>query len=596
MSVGGQQGAAPRGDGVIVLQVMRGADGALTDAVVAFQDLGAAGRDATVGDIDGPATLRRHLPRLAAVLWEPIQEADRLGSPRTLAGAWEGEAGPWGAATITPLGDGRLIVALHRATPPAEDDAAAALQLDPRVRDALDRTPDTITILRPILGEDGRLADVEAVFMNQAGLDRWYGGRTFEEMAGVHLFEAQPIAGAYVRDLYREVWETGVSFDGTRRYDTPTGVLWADIHVARTPGGLVHTSRNVTEARLAEEALSRSLHGLEEAQRVGQLGSFELDEALEVVACSDEYIRLLGFDPADGVPSREARGARFDEADARLFRARVARIARDGNGSYEQAAWVHLPDGTQRCLLFRIGVAEHGGDGARLRGTATDITELRIAQEQALAAQERLAAVAGAVAEAIALVHPVRADGLIVEMRATWANAAWLDREGLQALAPAGIDVLSLHPEYGAMLPQVEQVMATGVPHQFEGRMANGRWLAISFSRLKDDFLVASLDVTERRRAQELTSDRLRLALEGATDAVSITDGDGRLVYVNRAFESISGVSRVDALGQVPAILGTPASPSEVATQLRQGTPYHGVVERTRPDGGRTSWRPTSAR
>jgi len=61
-------------------------------------------------------------------------------------------------------------------------------------------------------------------------------------------------------------------------------------------------------------------------------------------------------------------------------------------------------------------------------------------------------------------------------------------------------------------------------------------------------------DVTERKRA-EVERERLLAAIEQAGEAVCITDVNGTIQYVNPAFETITGYSRAEAVGENPRIL-----------------------------------------
>ncbi len=61
-------------------------------------------------------------------------------------------------------------------------------------------------------------------------------------------------------------------------------------------------------------------------------------------------------------------------------------------------------------------------------------------------------------------------------------------------------------------------------------------------------------NVLERREATAVMQ-KLSAALEGTADAVVITDHEGRIEFVNSAFERITGYSRDEALGRKPSFL-----------------------------------------
>jgi len=61
-------------------------------------------------------------------------------------------------------------------------------------------------------------------------------------------------------------------------------------------------------------------------------------------------------------------------------------------------------------------------------------------------------------------------------------------------------------------------------------------------------------DITERKRSSEENA-RLIRAIEQTSESIVMTDTEGAIVYVNPAFESVSGWTREEALGQNPRIL-----------------------------------------
>lgn len=73
-------------------------------------------------------------------------------------------------------------------------------------------------------------------------------------------------------------------------------------------------------------------------------------------------------------------------------------------------------------------------------------------------------------------------------------------------------------------------------------------------------FLSVSRDVTEQRRVA-LERERLAAAIEQAHETVVITDPDGRIVYVNPAFERSTGYGRDEVLGANPRIVKSGVHP-----------------------------------
>ncbi|MFZ2641701.1 MAG: PAS domain S-box protein [Verrucomicrobiia bacterium] len=61
-------------------------------------------------------------------------------------------------------------------------------------------------------------------------------------------------------------------------------------------------------------------------------------------------------------------------------------------------------------------------------------------------------------------------------------------------------------------------------------------------------------DITQQKRAEE-TQRRLATAVEQSGEAILITNVDGAIIYVNPAFEKITGYSRAEVIGQNPRVL-----------------------------------------
>ncbi len=115
------------------------------------------------------------------------------------------------------------------------------------------------------------------------------------------------------------------------------------------------------------------------------------------------------------------------------------------------------------------------------------------------------------------------------------------DVESVRRAVPkgkAGIEKKGVwrHLKKDGTLIQVEIVTH---PMEFAGRRA---WLA------------AAYDITERLRAEE-SLQRLLHAVEHAENVIFMTDRDGKITYVNPAFEKLYGYSKEETLGKTPRIL-----------------------------------------
>lgn len=143
----------------------------------------------------------------------------------------------------------------------------------------------------------------------------------------------------------------------------------------------VGTTMDVTERKEAEEAVRRSEAYLQEAQRLGRMGSWSQDVATGVMSGSPELYRIFGLDPDRVKLTRETLGLSIHPED----RAVVVEIIERGRRSNTEIDVDHrilLPDGTVR-HVHGVSRPVFGEDGnlAEYIGTVMDVTELRKAEE-----------------------------------------------------------------------------------------------------------------------------------------------------------------------------------------------------------------------
>ena len=135
--------------------------------------------------------------------------------------------------------------------------------------------------------------------------------------------------------------------------------------------------------------------------------------------------------------------------------------------------------------------------------------------------------------------------------------------------------------------------LKTGHPHHWEWAAPNGsRYDIHDFPFTDTDgtplVLEMDLNITERRRAEENLR-KLSSAVEQSADTVVITDGEGKIEYVNPAFEKLTGYSREEAAGQNPRLLKSGQQDGrfyqELWNTILRGEVYRGVLINRKKNG-----------
>jgi PAS domain S-box-containing protein len=167
--------------------------------------------------------------------------------------------------------------------------------------------------------------------------------------------------------------------DGGKRYVSVSGLPVFDKTGRFT--GYRGVGRHITERKKAEEALRRSEAYLAEAERLSNSGAFAFN-AKGSLYWSEGIYRLWGFDPLQGIPSREAwwrRAHPEDRARAYDELQEALREKRDYAIEYRLV----LPDGNIKHVRS-IGHPSYtaSGDILEVVGTTLDITERVRAQEE----------------------------------------------------------------------------------------------------------------------------------------------------------------------------------------------------------------------
>ncbi|WP_424813498.1 PAS domain-containing protein [Roseococcus sp. YIM B11640] len=141
---------------------------------------------------------------------------------------------------------------------------------------------------------------------------------------------------------------------------------------------------DVTPLRSTERALAESDARLRLAQEAAGIGTWEWEPPAKGLVWSPKMIELWGFDPSLGPPPMAEAFARMHPADRGRVRREMALARRTGQFKSEFRLRLPQPDGEIETVWIaaRARRLEDRG-GARLMGVAYDVTERKLAEEQA---------------------------------------------------------------------------------------------------------------------------------------------------------------------------------------------------------------------
>jgi diguanylate cyclase (GGDEF)-like protein/PAS domain S-box-containing protein len=314
--------------------------------------------------------------------------------------------------------------------------------------------------------------------------------------------------------------------------------------------------RDLTQQKLADQALRNREEGLRLAQQVGNVGSWERDLTQDTLSWSEQTYRITGQDPRSFVLTR-ASWLELVHPDDRPRLLATSEDAVAGRRPYTIDHRIQLPDGSLRYVHERAEVVrDASGRPVRLLGTMHDITERKQAEEALRRSERRFRHLVESTD-----VIPWSADPDTLRFTYVGPQAVKLLGYAQQQWYKDGFWLERMHPDdRGWVLRKARSALEQGRDTELEYRMltADGRtvWLRDSFGVVQDDGGQASLqgflfDITTRKRAEE----QLRLAgevFQSSGEAIVITDGDMRILSVNPAFTTVTGYTAEEAVGQTP--------------------------------------------
>jgi PAS domain S-box-containing protein len=227
-------------------------------------------------------------------------------------------------------------------------------------------------------------ANGEPTYVNQRLLD--YFGIRFEDQKG-DMTVLHPDDVAETERALNHAFQTGESFQRVHRLRRADGEYrWHRVRAEplRDHSGNVIQwygfSIDIDEAKKSEDRLRRREAYLAETQRLTHTAT-GVYNATEILYFSDEAFDLFGFDPMQGLPSREAMWQRIHPDDVETVNEKIEHALRERR-SLQNEFRLKLPDGTLKHVEAEIlPVFSATGEFVEIIATAVDVTERKRAED-----------------------------------------------------------------------------------------------------------------------------------------------------------------------------------------------------------------------
>jgi PAS domain S-box-containing protein len=250
------------------------------------------------------------------------------------------------------------------------------------------------------------------------------------------------------------------------------------------PDKLLSVSRDITEARLADEALKTSEQRLRMALDAGRLGHWDLDLATGVMTASGICKENFGRSAAEKFSYEDLCNAAAPEDQARV-RAAVERTIATGEVCDIECRVVK-PDGTSGWVLIRGRlVPELKGNPNRISGVSLDVGSLKDAERALMESEARFETFAQAMPNQVWSATP---DGAL-----DWFNDQVFSFSGLKFDDLAGSKWTQMvhADDIGSAAATWAKALSNGTSYQAEFRLrrADGsfRWHLARALPIKDD-------------------------------------------------------------------------------------------------------------
>src|SRR5258706_561900 len=351
--------------------------------------------------------------------------------------------------------------------------------------------------------------------------------------------------------------------------DGSTKHIYNLAHCYRDEAGnaeVVGAIMDVTERRVAEDAIRRSEAYLAEAQRLSHPGSFGWKPADGEIVWSDETYRIFEYDPTLK-PTLDSVLQRVHPSDRAIAQQVIDRVSETGT-DFEHEYRLLLADGRVKHVHAIAHAVQNASGSREFIGAVTDITERKTAEDKIRTQEAELRQILDFVPQLVGVLGPhaerLYANRVTISYYGVTLDE-WRQRDRRSEVHPDDVDRIKAH---------IDGSLTTGAAGELEMRLRAGdgsyRWFLVRSNPLRDDqgqlvrWYVAYTDIEDRKRAEERLQQE-NVALREEIDKTSMFE---EIVGTSPALMAVlSRVSKVAGSDSTVLITGETGTGKELVAR-----------------------------
>jgi len=419
------------------------------------------------------------------------------------------------------------------------------------------------------------------------------------------------------------------SLDGLRRYIHRDGtVVWTQIRVSIVKASdgqplysVVHVE-DISERRRTEEALRESEERLRKVFEQAPVGICVADRDTRYIQVNGAFCRMLGYNQQELLGRKWTELRHPDDLPAAMRG--KARLWGGETESLDEFQRIIHRDGTAVWTHVKVSLVK-ASDGQPLYSVihVEDITEQRRAHEALRVAQKFSQAVIDAISSSICVLDE---SGMIIAVNNAWRGVAEANRKedrGVHEGFASDNEGICESVNYLEVCDQV-----TGPEYEEAAEFARGiravlrgdqvrysreypchspteqRWFLCKVTQFEFSGLarvvIEHINITERRRSEQAlaeSEERFRSMADGSPSIMWVTNIDGNLHFINKAYREFFGVTAEEVEhGKWQMLVHPDDAPEFTAAFSRSVTSHTSFSAEARVRRGDGEWRLVGSR